>query len=266
MSESTSPRVRSNASRGPKLLPPRAALLVIEEPCVRDLVAAHLRAIGWLPVLAPTSREAVRIAGQVLPDVIVVDLDTPATAYSGWLGDLSASLTRGRVVRTVMLSSRVDQDRAAGRVSGKVDLWVSKPLDAGNLTSRLVRLLQSGRAQTRSTGKPPPIRLGPVELDRHQPTLRVRRLGTWQTCNLPRTEHRLLVLLAGEPAQVHSRDAICELLWPNAAIDRRTVDQYVRRLRKSLIGLGIGDLVSTVIGAGYRLRTEALPSDEATAS
>jgi DNA-binding response OmpR family regulator len=57
---------------------------------------------------------------------------------------------------------------------------------------------------------------------------------------------------------VHSREAICDSIWPGAAVDQRTVDQYIRRLRRTLASVDAGDLICTVIGAGYRLRTEVL--------
>ena len=49
---------------------PKTALLVIEEACVRDVIAANLHAIGWISVAAQSSREGWRLASQVLPDVV----------------------------------------------------------------------------------------------------------------------------------------------------------------------------------------------------
>lgn len=226
-------------------------MLIVQEPCVREVLAANLHALGWLSVPAPSAQEGWRLASQVLPDVVVMDVDSPATADCEGLRRLARAHIGSKPVRTVVLSSAEALDGQAG-----ADLWVRKPLDAGDLITRLVQLLRpQWRAATRAKGK---LRFGAMELDRDQPTLRVRQADSWLTLDLARTEHRLLECMFADPARVHSREALRDAVWPGAIVELRTVDQYVRRLRRSLGAVQADELIGTVIGAGYRLRLEVL--------
>jgi two-component system phosphate regulon response regulator PhoB len=253
MSDSESSRKRPHSTGSLRTGAPKTALLVVEEPCVRDLIATSLRAIGWFAVVASTSQEGWRLASQVLPDVVVMDLDSPATANDDWLRDLARSGESDKRVLTVVLSSQTHLNGENIEAHDAVDLWAAKPLDAGDLITRIVRLLRSGRGRLRT---PPAIRFASVELDRHQPTIRVRRTGDWLTLDLARTEHRLLEFLLADPARVHSRQSIRNAIWPGAGVELRTVDQYVHRLRRSLGCVDANNLIGTVAGAGYRLRLD----------
>jgi two-component system phosphate regulon response regulator PhoB len=262
MSEIQTQRARTPAMGSARAAAPKTALLVVEEPCVRDLISAHLHAIGWFPVSAPSSQEGCRLASQVLPDVVVMDLDSPATADSNWFFELARSNTSGKRVHTVVLTSAVGREGRADDPFSGADLWVSKPLDANDLMVRLARLMRPLRVRPSTPRAKPALRFARIELDRHQPTIRVRLAGSWLTLDLARTEHRLLEFLLSDPARVHSRESIRDFIWPEAPIDLRTVDQYVRRLRRTLGTVDAGNLIGTVVGAGYRLRLEVL--DRAT--
>jgi two-component system phosphate regulon response regulator PhoB len=262
MSEIQSPRTSRRATDPLHPIAPRTAILVIEEPCVRDLISGNLRALGWFAVTAPTSSEGSRLASQVLPDVVVLDLDSPATSDRSWLLELAQSCASGKPLRTVMLSSPAARDAGAVDDGIDADLWVTKPLDASDLMVRLSNLLRPQRARPATPRAKAALRFAAIELDRHQPTIRVRQEGDWLTLDLARTEHRLLECLLTDPARIHSRESIRESIWPGVQVELRTVDQYVRRLRRTLRSVDAGNLIGTVVGAGYRLRPEVL--DRAT--
>jgi two-component system phosphate regulon response regulator PhoB len=70
---------------------------------------------------------------------------------------------------------------------------------------------------------------------------------------LTSVEFKLLAMLMQRRGRVQSRDTLLNEVWGYAtAIDTRTVDTHVRRLRKKL-GT-VGDLVETVRGFGYRFK------------
>ena len=49
---------------------------------------------------------------------------------------------------------------------------------------------------------------------------------------------------------------LLESVWPGAFVDERTVDVHMLRLRKALAGTRAENLIETVRGVGYRLRSE----------
>jgi two-component system phosphate regulon response regulator PhoB len=94
-----------------------------------------------------------------------------------------------------------------------------------------------------------PLVAGGVELDRA--TRSVRRAG--RQVHLGPTEFRLLERLMRNPGRVFSRQQLVDAVWGRgAAIDARTVDVNIGRLRKAL-GSGRGPSpIRTVRGVGYR--------------
>lgn len=99
---------------------------------------------------------------------------------------------------------------------------------------------------------PSPRRLsfGDVELDRV--TVRVRRRG--RDVALGPKEYRLIEFLLGAPGRIFTRAEIRDALWgTGAAVDERTVDVHILRLRKALSQPGQPDPIRTVRGVGYGL-------------
>jgi two-component system phosphate regulon response regulator PhoB len=74
-----------------------------------------------------------------------------------------------------------------------------------------------------------------------------------KTLDLTAIEFKLLSTLMQRRGRVQARDRLLSDVWGyEAAIDTRTVDTHVRRLREKLGKRG--DLVETVRGFGYRFR------------
>ncbi len=262
MIDAAVPPARQPAARKAERVYARAALLVIEEPCISEWLSVNFRAAGWFPITTASAAEGRRLAEQVRPDLVLMDLDSPATADGDWMRELTRAEGRPRPIHTVALSSR---PVSAGGFDGHdcaAEICVRKPLDAPDLMTRLQRLVRpqqrrGGAAQGRSPARSV-LRSPNIELDLHQPTVRLRRAQGWVMLDLPRNEHHLLEHLLRHPDRVHSREAIRGALWPGELVELRTVDQYVRRLRRVLHQAGAGDLVGTVIGSGYRLKLDAL--------
>lgn len=230
----------------------KTVLLVAGEPFVRELMATHLRAAGCFPMAVASAEEGQRLAAQVVPDVIVIDVDTAPTARANWAVQL-ARATKGKAVHTVMLSSGVLQACGSDGLQCGASLCVAKPFEPRELMRQLLRLLRPPRAAEQRPRARPPLKAASIEMDRQQPTLRLLRPDGWQTLDLPWTEHRLLAFLLADAERARSRDEIRDAVWSEAPVNLRTVDQYVRRLRQSLEAAGARGLVKTVKGVGYRL-------------
>jgi DNA-binding response OmpR family regulator len=102
------------------------------------------------------------------------------------------------------------------------------------------------------------LRAGGVEVDLHAPTVRIHRGADVMLVDLPVTEHRLLSFLLQTPGHARSREEICHGVWPGTRVDLRTVDQYVRRLRRSLQRAGAAAIVQTLNRYGYRVEPALL--------
>jgi DNA-binding response OmpR family regulator len=67
-------------------------------------------------------------------------------------------------------------------------------------------------------------------------------------------EYGLLELLMRTPGHVYTRSELLEKVW-DLQFDPTTniVEVYVRKLRSKLADAGVGDVIETVRGVGYRL-------------
>src|SRR5687768_928113 len=81
----------------------KTVLVVIRESEVRELVAANLRFAGFHPVQADSRSMGQQLIAQVLPDAIVVDLDSPDAGGVHFAGDVK-TLGRGRHIPIMMLT------------------------------------------------------------------------------------------------------------------------------------------------------------------
>lgn len=235
----------------------KTVLLIAQEPFVREFIASRLRASGCFPMPVASAEEGRRLAAQMVPDLILIDLDGAPPHDASWAAQLGRS-SPGKRVRTVMLSSDMERICGSDGALCGADLCVPKPFEPRDLTGQLMRLLRPQRAQKRRPRARPPLKAASIELDRQQPTLRLQLGDGWHTLDLPWTEHRLLACLLSDPERARSREEIRDAVWSDSPVELRTVDQYVRRLRSTLDAAGARDLVRTVQGVGYRLDLTAL--------
>ena len=99
------------------------------------------------------------------------------------------------------------------------------------------------------------VRLAYADIEMDLDTWRVRRGG--RKVHLGPTEFRLLRHFLEHPRRVFSRAQLLDAVWgPDIAVEPRTVDVHIRRLRKALNAPGDPDLIRTVRSAGYALESE----------
>ena len=190
---------------------------------------------------ADNGRDALDIAREKQPDLIVLDLMLPRVDGL----DVTRILRTNLDIPIVMLTARSTEDDILLGLELGADDYVTKPFSPRELVLRIDKLLR------RKSGVPEAtecLAVGDLVLDRarHQVTFEGRDIP------LTRTEFRLLGLLMERRGCVLTRDRLLSEVWDyEASIDTRTVDTHVRRLREKL-GAASGH-IRTVRGVGYRL-------------
>ena len=231
----------------PSTTPP-VVLVVDDEPDVVDLVRYRLRGAGMSVIVASDGLAALRTARERRPDLIVLDLMLPEMRGEEVCRQLRADRETA-AIPVLMLTARGDPaDRIAGLEVG-ADAYLSKPFSPRELILRVEAILRRARAAEER-------REAVLEVDGfciNKGDFEITLDG--QKLDLTTTEFKLLCLLIERRGKVLTRDALLTDVWNyTAAIDTRTVDTHVRRLREKL-GPPHSARIETVRGEGYRFTT-----------
>jgi DNA-binding response OmpR family regulator len=220
-------------------------LVVEDEPTIADAVAARLRAEGFEVTTAGDGPSAVAAAGQIRPDLVVLDIMLPG--FDGL--EVCRRIQAERPVPVIMLTARDDEtDLLVGLAVGADD-YLTKPFSLRELAARVHAVLRRAdhTAERRTdVNAKPPIVVGDLEINTTE--RRVRRAGI--EVHLTPIEFELLTHLASRPRAVLPRERLLAQVWGWAdASGTRTVDSHVKALRRKLGA----DVIRTVHGVGYAL-------------
>jgi len=218
-------------------------LIVEDEDALATLLEYNFRKEGYHVSVAGDGEEALLLAAERTPDLILMDWMLPK--LSGV--EACRRLRRREATRSVpviMLTARGEEtDRITGLDYGADDYMV-KPFSIPELFARTRALLR--RAQPSLLEDI--IRQGDIEIDTK--AFRVKR-GEKEV-HLGPTEFRLLDHFMRHPGRVFSREQLLDAVWGrDVYVEARTVDVHIGRLRKALKKSGNGDPIRTVRSAGY---------------
>ena len=226
-----------------------ATVLVVEdEHKLRDFIRSYLERVGFTVLSTGSGAEAITMATDTAPDLVVLDLglpDVPGETVARELRAMSA-------VPILMLTAKAaEEDRIRGLELGADD-YVTKPFSPRELLARVKALLR--RAEPPSDA-PRTIEIGKLAID--PASYRVSHSG--KPVPLSTLEFRLLYYLASRPNRVFTRDQLLDAVWgTDRFVTPRSVDVYVRRLREKVESDPENPVhLKTVRGAGYLFETRA---------
>jgi DNA-binding response OmpR family regulator len=218
-------------------------LAVDDDPKMLSLMRRGLTFAGYAVDLAADGEEALVIARDRPPELVVLDIMLPGIDGITVCQRLRAADPELPVL-LLTAKGRVP-DRIAGLDAGADDYLV-KPFAFDELLARIRALLRrSGSVEQRL--------LGFADLTVDPATRDVTRGG--RLIELTTKEYELVEFFLRHPRQVLSRDLILERVWGNeASAESNVVDVHVMRLRQKLEAPGEPRLLQTIRGAGYSLR------------
>ncbi|MGB7479225.1 MAG: response regulator [Burkholderiaceae bacterium] len=218
-------------------------LIVEDEPAIVELVSFSLREAGWEPCAVGSAGEAWDFLRERMPQLILLDWMLPDGSGLRLLSRLRADRQFQRVPVIMLTAKSMEEDKIAG-LDGGADDYITKPFSPRELTSRIRALL---RRKSPEHGEMV-MRAGAVSLDPLGFTVSVGG----ERIEIGHAEFRLLKFLLAHPDRVFSRSQLLDKVWgDHVAIEERTVDVHVLRLRKALKEAGA--LIKTVRSVGYML-------------
>ena len=215
-------------------------LLIDDDEALGPPLRAYLARSGFELVHATRPSAGLALLRQGGFDAAILDVMLPE--MDGF--ELCRTIRKESNLPIVMLTARGDvMDRVVGLELGADD-YLPKPFEPRELLARLQTVLRRVAPAAAAPGRVWRFDGIEIDLDRRSG----RRQG--EAIDLTGTEFELLVLLAGTPAKVFSRDDILERLRGHAAEDihTRAVDILVSRLRRKLEPL---NCIKTLRNAGY---------------
>jgi DNA-binding response OmpR family regulator len=230
----------------------RRALVVEDEPHIRELVVLHLGLEGLTTVEAKTGDEAMRLVDTEPFDLVVLDLMLPKVDGLTVCRAIRRDRRNGDVPILMLTAKRDESDKVLGLESGADD-YLTKPFGVRELVARVRALLRRPRASQLPLlvgADGAVITAGPLRID---PARRQAHLDS-RGIELTPHEFEVLALLAAHPGIVFTREMLLQRVWTNDThVTERSVDTLVKRLRQKIeADTRDPKLILTVWGTGYK--------------
>jgi CheY-like chemotaxis protein len=116
-------------------------LIADDKPTNRELMRTVLESLGYQVSEAADGLEAVRVARQEQPDVIILDLHMPGLDGFGVLAELRSEGAFAKTPIMALTASAMQGDRQRALEAG-FDSYISKPVPLPKLREEVVRLLE----------------------------------------------------------------------------------------------------------------------------
>jgi two-component system alkaline phosphatase synthesis response regulator PhoP len=226
---------------------PKTILVVDDKPSMRSLLREYLKEENFNVVIAENGQQALFIARQEKPDLILLDIMMPE--MSGY--EFLRAYRKDYDTPVILLTAKLEEtDKVIGLELGADD-YITKPFGMRELVARIRAVIR------RSEGGASPADIYRVEnimLDKTSHEVTVGK----KVVNLTPSEFDLLALLMASPGRVYSRLDLLELMQGTSFEGvARTIDVHIRNLRTK-IEKNPADprYIETVFGVGYRFKPE----------
>ncbi len=222
-------------------------LIVDDETHIVRVLRGYFEQAGFAVLSAYDGEEALRMARQEQPDLIVLDLMLPRVDGL----EVCRRVRKESEVPIIMLTARVEEaDTLIGLELGADD-YVTKPFSPREVVARARAILRRARSAA-SAGEPETLAVGDLHMDVPKRSLRV---GEREVVLTP-SEFDILRAMLASPGRVFTRGQLLEAAQGYAYDGyERTIDTHIKNLRQK-----IGDsprrpeYIQTVHGVGYKMR------------
>ena len=224
-------------------------LLVEDDTALSELLEFRFRSEGYDVVITGDGDEALLLAAEHVPDLVILDWMIDGTSGIEVCRRLRRDKATAHVPIIMLTARESEDDRIRGLETGADD-YLTKPFSPRELIARVSAILR--RVRPALAGEV--LVIDDLELD--AASHKVKRSG--QLVAMGPTEFRLLRHFMEHPGRVFSRVQLQDAVWGmETDIELRTVDVHIRRLRQAINPAGQRDPIRTVRSAGYALDAAA---------
>ena len=221
----------------------RTILVVDDEKRITSLLKAYLGGQGFDVATAANGKEALFVARQEKPDLIILDLMMPE--MDGY--EFMRLHRKERETPIILLTAKMEEDDKVLGLELGADDYVTKPFSPRELTSRVRSVL---RRSGQSMPKTEIFRVGGLTLDRESHLVNLED----EVVDTTPSEFDLLATLMSSPGRTFTRLELLDQIQDTAfAGYARTIDVHIKNLRAKIEqDPRQPRYIETVYGVGYR--------------
>ncbi|MEZ4662363.1 MAG: response regulator transcription factor [Caldilineaceae bacterium] len=228
----------------------KTILVVDDTKSLRTLVSSYLTQEGFRVVTATNGQEALYVAREEKPDLIILDLMMPE--MGGY--EFMRAYSRDKDTPIIILTAKVEEHEKVLGLELGADDYVTKPFSPRELTARVRAVLRRLSKENAANGSSSILRAADIVMDKDAHSVMVGE----QEVTLTPSEFEMLAVFMASPGRVFSRMDLLEQLQGDAYEGyERTIDVHIRNLRAK-IEPNTRDprYIETVYGVGYRFATK----------
>jgi two-component system alkaline phosphatase synthesis response regulator PhoP len=219
-------------------------LIVDDEQDILEFIEYNLLKEGYQVTTANNGREGLKVAKEIQPNLIILDIMMPGLDGVEVCRELRAMPEFNDTIIAFLTARSEDYSQIAGFEVGGDD-YITKPIRPRVLTSRIGALLRRTANFDQQQEEDKIIKVADLIIDKEK----VLVYRNDESIVLAKKEFELLGLLVSKPGKVFSRDEIFSKIWgSDVIVGNRTIDVHIRKLREK-----IGDhYIRTIKGIGYK--------------
>ena len=216
-------------------------LVVDDEVDILELLKYNLKKEGYNVKTVTNGIDAVSIAKDFLPDLVLLDIMMPHQDGVETCRQLR-ELSELEDTFIIFLTARSEEYSEVAAFDIGADDYITKPIKPRALMSRIGAMFRRGEVKSKDNNL---LSFGDLTIDKTSYTIIIQD----KKITLPKKEFQLLYFLAQNPNKVFSRDDLLQNIWgTDVYVLARTVDVHIRKVREK-IGEGF---IRTVKGVGYK--------------
>ncbi|MFM8587836.1 MAG: response regulator [Bacteroidota bacterium] len=218
----------------------KKVLIADDEPDILEIISYNLQLHGYTVFTAKDGEHAIRLAQEVHPDLIILDIMMPKKNGIEVCKQLRTQPAFQDTIIVFLTALNDELSHVRGLEFGADD-FIAKPISPKVMVSKVNSFFRRINKQEASKA----IEMGDLRIEPEEYVVYYKD----EPINLAKKEFELLSYLASKPGRVFLRNEILNKIWGNDVIvGDRTIDVHIRKIRQKL---GI-DCITTVKGVGYK--------------
>ncbi|HHX8234293.1 TPA: phosphate regulon transcriptional regulator PhoB [Haemophilus influenzae] len=218
-------------------------ILIVEDECaIREMITLFLSQKYYDVIEASDFKTAINKIKEN-PKLILLDWMLPGRSGIQFIQYIKKQESYAEIP-IIMLTAKSTEEDCIACLNAGADDYITKPFSPQILLARIEAVWRRIYEQQSQF-----IQIDELSIDENAQRVFFQQ----QEINLSSTEFKLLHFFMRHPEKVYSREQLLNRIWHNdLEVEYRTVDSYIRRLRRNLAPFQCEDYIQTVRGSGYR--------------